>query len=327
MRLTDKCIVLGKVESPSGTDALSGLAAGARAAYAILAADTDVNFTHELNERHFQSGSLSGFTPARGTAWGTYSYRTELKWNGNTAGSSATPWEAEPCWRAAGFSATYSGAAPNGQCLVEPVSTGFETMTHWFLDDGVIYKYAGCANALVVDLEAGKPAMMSVEGMGLYATPADGTLGAIPVYDDYQPLVCMGLTFTINDGGGADAIVVSKATIDHGIRVSPRRGMGGARGVHGFLITGRNVTGSLEVEGTTEAGQSWHGYANAGTEISLAITLGTTNGQIIQITAPVLTVDDVKRGDDDGRVTYAIPFHLSRSTVNQVDDEISYLHT
>jgi len=319
--ITQKVTTLAKIEGTSGVDIFAGTG---DANYAVLARDVDLKCDPNVLERQFQSSSISPWKTLLGTNLYAFSFQTEFKWNGNTGGNSALPWECEPLWQAAGFATTYTPIVTTGHCNITPISTGWKTATLYFYFDGLLVKCIGSALNVDIVLEAGNLAVLNWSGFATYTRPTDVAMIASPVYDSQDGIPFRGATWTINPGGaGAKSITASKLNISPNVEIARRMSATATWGVAGFQITKRNLTGSFDPETTVEADATsipWWQTFDANTLCALQCNFGDTNGNQVEIAMPKVTLDSNAFADRDGLRSYEVPFHAGR---NSADDEIN----
>lgn len=302
--LTQNAVLLAKKEVTYGTDPVPTPAADS-----ILASDIEPGSDVQIIPRsQFQRGTLSPLPPVAGKKFGTLSFSTEWKWNGNTAGSSATPWEAEPLFKGCGCSVTYTaevGGDGTGKAVINPIDSAFDSITLYAYLNGVLHKLTGARGNFELIMPAGEMGIINWEFTGLYTRVSDAANPTGMIYDSQKAPTIRSSTFSV----GAYAGIIQQAQFNLGNKVIVRASVNGAEGVAGVDIAGREPVGSINPEAVTEATYAFWSKLEAATEQALTIGLvGDTNGNQVKFKADKVVFNSMAWGDRDGFRIYDTPF-------------------
>ena len=111
-----------------------------------------------------------------------------------------------------------------------------------------------------------------------------------------------------------------KIAFNNGGTVSPNLDANNSGGIASSNITDRNPT----IVVTVDQGHSsfdWEALRDAGTSVRVGFLLGTTQGNMVSIVAPVCQVTEVASGDTDGVATFDVTLALLR-IAESGDDEV-----
>lgn len=328
MIILRKCLVLCKVESPEGTDAVPTTAADA-----LLVDSVSIEPHVEHVERpglHMTVGQLASVPGAR---WYDIEIEFELKGAGHTTGTCDIP-----DWAPLARSACMTQGTPGATLALTPASprsAADVTSTIWVYRDGVCFKARGCRGSLKLTATAGKRCMATWSGKGLMSTagtadlPGDVTFPTSSTLDAELPGVALNMSMAI----GGLALVAESLSIDLSNEITDRPSFNSQTGLAGFAMTGRNPSLTLNPEATTEATATmttdagalagwWTVLATRAATMAFTATLnpGAAQGQIVTLAAPKLQIRGVKIGERNGYQTYEIDCGLRESTGN---DELS----
>jgi len=304
--LTRKTVILAKIESEYGTDPVPTPAVNA-----ILVKDVDIKPAGELTERDFLRSSLSPLPFVMGMKEVDVSFATELKGTGTRGALPAWGWEGE-LLRACGLHETVTATT---KIEYLPVSEGFESCTLYVYKDGVFHKITGCRGTFTINGSVGKYLGIKWSFKGIYNAPVDASPAAQMFSSVIPPLLfSAGLTLD------AYAPVATAIEIAMNNDLGKRTDLNTATGLKEIMITGRKPGGSLDPETVTEASYAfWNKWENASVAALNIGPIGSTQGNIITITAPKLQYKEISYGDREGLLTYQVPFQLA---MNSGDDEL-----
>ena len=223
-------------------------------------------------------------------------FRCELKGSG-TAGTAP---EIGAALRACGLGETI---VPSTSVTYEPVSTGHESATIYYYEDGSLYKLLGALGTVNFNLATGEIGYAEFTFTGHFESYTDVALPA-GVYDAEVPPPVINASFSALGYAAA----ISALTLDVANEVVTPSSMSGADGYGDVLIVDRDVAGSFdpqsELSATKDFIAEWQG-GNSG-----AIDSGTIGaaGNQYQLTISDGYYRELGPGDRDNSRTYEIGF-------------------
>ena len=323
--LTRKRVLAAKLETAVGTTIALAAADGAMNVF-----DAIMQPTAEFIERMGQSAfsPLPGVVGARS---GTVSFSVEINGSGvteNIGGESVPAW-AETFLPACGMVNTL--AAKN---IFTPLTGapgvadyGWRTLTIGVYIDGTLRTLSGCMGNARFIFPAGGIACVEFTFTGIWEAPT--TVAIItPDYPVVPPNRFAGSTFVLDEDAAA---IVAELTVDLGNEVVLREDGSTAGKTSGFnsaVITGRRITGTIDLEGLVAAQTLTHTNWLAIGEQAVAWVLnpGTDIGNEQSFAAPKLQFTNLQEGDRNGIVSNNIEFQLNRSA-DLGDDEFTITFT
>jgi hypothetical protein len=309
--LVNREVILAKIEGTYGVDSVP-----VEATDAMLV--ENVSWGNEglrMNERPAVRANIGMLQHVFGGRLIAISFDVEMKGSG---GAVDAPPEYGPLLRACGFGETINAAS---SVVYEPVSTGHESVTIYYFQDGIRYSITGCRGNVSFNLETGALGKMSFSLTGHIASITDVALPSAPAYDTHVPPPLINVPFTI----GAFGAVINALTWDMSNTIATPPDISATDGYAEIQITQRDPNGSYDPEAELIATDDPHGDLTSNT--SQAITtgiIGTGTGGRYQVDMPAVYYRDISPGDRDGIRTYDLPFGMAESTG---DDEVSLTFT
>lgn len=201
-----------------------------------------------------------------------------------------------------------------------PRSSGFESLTIYYYQDGTLHKFTGCRGTCTGTLEAGNKGRISFTFTGHLVSTTDVSL-ATPTYNGEVPPVLINLSsFSV----GSYTPELTSLTFDLQNSVTQPADITASDGYGEIAITGRNVSGTLDPKFTTVATKDWLGILRASTNQAIDTGAIGSAGNQYTINFPAAYFRDATPGDRDGNRTLDIPFG---ATTSSGDDEISIAFT
>ena len=178
-----------------------------------------------------------------------------------------------------------------------------ESVTIYWYEDGALHKMIGCRGTVSMSASNNALGKLTFTLSGLYVAPEDASI-VTPTLSSVIPPVCNDMSMTI----GSYTPVVTSLAWDLGNTVAKRPDINADEGIAGFIITDREVTGSVDPE--ADAFSSFNPWADwkAGTTAALSATIGSTAGNICAVSCPVIQYKAPSYGDREGIRTYDLPF-------------------
>ena len=310
MKLTKRSVILLKIESTQGTDAVP-----VEATDAILV--EGLKWSPASERMAERKPTLATFGELKKIYAGHLleaSFEMEIK----GAGVAGERPEMGACLLACGFAETIT-ASTSVEYL--PATQGQQSATIYVYEDGDLIKLVGCMGKVSFDLSTGAVGKASFTFTGHQDGSITKTNLPSPTYDSLTPVPLIGVGFSM--GGALD---VSKLSIDMGITVSTPDSMISDDGYGDIFISDRNVTGSIDPLAKTADQKEYLTDWKAGTESALTTgDIGKAAGNIYKITLPkVYNSAAPKAGDRGGQVSRELSIHALPVSG---DDEFSLLFT
>lgn len=299
--LNTKALVLAKVETTYGVDALPTAALNA-----ILCADPEYGVLDSKVER---ANIKPNFGAKRFTAIGegqTLSFTCELKGNGTTGAGITAP-EIGTLLRGCNFTETIDLTPDFEKVTYTPNSNSAgESLTLYYYLDGIMHKLCGCRGSVsIADAKVNQLVKVKFDFTGIYQGIYDAALPT-PAFDDTVPPIFRGASFALD----SYAAIIDGISIDVKNDVVKRVDVNAATGILGYLIKERIVTGKIAAEMVTKATKDFWGMWESGNAYPMTCTVGSTPGNRCIITAPAAQVDKPSYGDRDNILTADLPLVL-----------------
>jgi len=308
--LVKRELILIKIEGAYNTDSVP-----AAATDAVLISNP--SWSHEgarrLDRNHVKS-TLDTPKKKYGGSLKSVSFDMEMKGSG-TAG---TPPEMAAALRACGLDETVVAVT---SVTYAPVSTGIESATIYYYQDGKRHIITGCRGNVSFNLTAGEYGVASFNFTGHIGAVADVTLPA-GTFDATEPEPIIGLT-SFDIGGFAAEFNVLEFSMNNEI-LTPAS-VSAADGYGEIRIGGRDVSGSIDPEDELVAVNDFIADWSADTENALDTgVIGSTAGNRYQVTMPAVAYRDLGPGDRDQVRTLQIGFGAG---ISAGDDEFALVYT
>ncbi len=243
----------------------------------------------------------------------TVTFSCELKGSG-TAGTAP---EIDPLLRMCGFGVTTATGSSN---TYDPVSTGHESGTIYYYQDGTLHRLTGCRGNVSFSLETGNKGMAQFTITGHAAAVTDTALPT-PTYDSTVPPPVLGAGFSID----SFSAVINAFSFDMSNTIAMPPDISASDGFGEIQITRRDVNGSFDPEHELVATEDFIGNFTSGKSMGLDTgTVGSTAGNRYQIIMPAVYYRDASPGDRDGVRTLDLPFGAAEANG---DDEVRIIYS
>jgi len=315
-RYTRNSAILAKIETTEGTDAVP-----TGAANALLVSDQNINPLNAQNvDRDLVRSYFGASEQLVGSAYVEVGFTVELAGSG-TAGTAA-PWG--ELLRACGFaetgSVTWKGYAPD-------TPANQKSATIYYYDDGALHKLLGAKGTVKIGMSiSGRPTMQfsftgKDGGLTAAANPSTTLTGwKTPqvITDPNTADVKFGGTYASGIVTGGTAFTSRGLEIDVGnnVQYTP------LLGAEYIDITGRSVSGSLEMDLTAAQEVTYMASVKANTLSSISLEHGTTSGFIVGVFLSAAQLINPKKTDVNGRRLIGYDLRSVPSSGN--DDIIIY---
>ena len=310
-------VILAKVETTSGTDAVPTGLADALLVSAMSITPLDANNVN----RDLVRGYFGGSEQLVATASVKCSFTVELA--GSAAAATAPQWGdlLLGCAMAESLLTT-----PN-RVEYLPISTALKTVTIYYYDDGVLHKLLGCMGSVKIDAKIGeRPALMfdfvGIDGGISAITNATPTLTAWKTPPTMAKAnvvdITLGSTYATGAITGGTVYPSTGLTIDFANAVNYVPLLSTER----VDITDRQVVGNMELDLTAAQEVSFMATVKANTTQSLAITIGLTAGNKIIIHAPAVQLINPSKAEVNGSRLIGYDLRLVPTAAGSGNDEI-----
>lgn len=295
-RFINKTVILAKIETTSGTDAVP-----TGAANALLVSNVSITPLDAANVDLNYIRAYFGNSPTLvGSASVKCSFTVDLAGSGTAA--TAPAWGA--CVQACAVGETTGLLTPNRVEYLTASDT-LKTATIYYYDDGVLHKLLGCFGNMKIEAKNGdSPKLMfdfvGLDGGATAAANATPTLTAwkVPVSVTKANVVdiTLGCTYAAGALSGGTVYNSTGISIDFGNEVKFQPMLTTEQ----VILTNRKMTGSIELDLTAAQEVTQLTNAKAITLQGLGFTLGTTTGAKIMLHAPSVQLVNPKKVDKDG---------------------------
>jgi hypothetical protein len=302
--LKKRHVLAAKIETTSGTaESLTN----AEAAFNVF--DLTMQPTIAFTQRQ-GNGSFSQMPSVRELMGGTCTFRTEIYGNG----SGGVPAWADVFFPACGWTKATQTFTPKS----EAPGSNVKTLTLGAYVDGRRHLMRGCAGSFTLNFETGRLASIDWTFTGVWSSTSDQSL-LTPTYPTALPLRVANATFTI----GSWSPCFQNLSIDAGNEVFLRECATNtdASGYAAAIITGRQVTGSINPEATLLATKPNYTNWIASTEEAFSFAIVNATDKVT-FSMPKFQITNLQEGERNGVVTDEITFQANRS-VAAGNDELS----
>lgn len=306
---TRKRLILAEIESTYGTDP------SPTGAEAILVRNLEITpLQAETVSRNLvrpymgQSDQLLAQTRVEVT------FEVELAGSG-TAGTAPAY---GPVLRSCGLSETIVATT---SVTYAPESSGFESTTIYFFNDGIRHKVTGCRGTFSMSAEVGQIPFISFTMTGIYNAPTDESAPSPTYSNQAAPLIFKNgntSSFSIFSYSGC----LQSLNFDIANSVVYRELVGCTKEV---IITDRAPAGTCVIESPSIATKDFFTIANGSSTGSISFLHGTTAGNRVTFTAAQSDLGSPTYSDMDGIQMLNLPFIATPTGAG--NDELSLAYT
>ncbi|MEW6314130.1 MAG: phage tail tube protein [Pseudomonadota bacterium] len=277
-----KQVLLSKIETTAGVDSVPVAGTDAMLVQNLKFAPLVVN----AQERNLATPYFGNDGKVIAGVYGTLEFDVEAA--GSGVAGTAPKWG--PLMKGCAMSETVNAGV---SVVYAPVSSGEQSLTHYYFVDGVKYALLYARGSKSLKFSAGSVPMMHYKFTGLRVAPADLALPT-PTLPTIKPVAVnqANTVFTLHGYSG----VMQDCDIDFGEEVKYINRVNS----ESVQIVGRKSTGSVTLEKTLLATKNWYGIAEAGTTGALSLTHGTVAGNKFKVDGAVVQVSNVEDTEVDG---------------------------
>jgi hypothetical protein len=307
--LSRKRLLTAAIESTYGTDATPS------GTDAVLVRSLEITpLNADVVERELVRPYLGNFEQLLGNQHVEVTFEVELAGSG-TAGT-APKWG--PIFRACGMGETIVAST---SVTYAPVSSGFESCTLYFDNDGIRHKVTGCRGTFSMNCEVNAIPTLSFTMMGIYNAPTDTSLPTATYTDQATPVLFrQGNTSSFSIFGYSG--ILQALSLDIANENIYRELIGGTKEV---LLTDRKPAGEVTVEAVSLATHDFFTDATGTSTGGLSFTHGTVAGNIVAFSSPQTDLGSPAYADQDGIQMITLPYTATPTTAG--NDELSFVLT
>jgi hypothetical protein len=308
--LTRRRLILAKIETTYGSDSTP-----TGASNAILVRNLEIQpllsetVNRELVRPYLgQSDQLLSQTRVEVT------FEVELAGSG-TAGTAPAY---GPVLRSCGLSETL---VTSTSATYAPESSGFESCTIYYHQDGIRHKVTGCRGTFEMNCEVGQIPFISFTMTGIYNAPTDETLPTPTYANQSTPLIFKeGNTTSFSAFSYAGCLM--NYTFNIANDVIYRELVGCTKEI---LITNRAPNGTVVIEAPTIAAKDFFAIATGTSTGSITFQHGTTAGNRVTMTTAQSDLGNLTYSDQDGIQMLNMPFIAVPTSAG--NNEMSLVYT
>lgn len=310
-------VILAKVETTSGTDAVP-----TGAADAVLVSDMSITPLDANNvSRDLVRGYFGGSEQLVATASVKCSFTVELA----GAGTAATA----PQWGDLLIGCAMAESLLSTPNRVEylPISTALKSLSIYYYDDGVLHKLLYCMGTCKLSAKIGERPVLQFDFIGVdggitavaNATPTLSAWKTPPTMAKANVVdITLGATYALGAISGGTVYASTGLELDLGNAVAYVPLLSTER----VDITNREVVGSMQLDLTAANEVTFMASVKANTTQSLALTIGTTTGNKIIIHAPAVQLINPSKQELNGSRLIGYDLRLVPTTAGSGNDEL-----
>lgn len=294
-------LLLAKVQVSAGVDAAPAAATNAILMRNITATPLVMEYTDRQLVRPFMGNS--GQVPV--AEHQQLEFEVELAGSG-TAGT-APAWG--PLLRGCGFAETLSAGV---SAAYNPISTGFEMLTLHYNLDGVLHKMIDARGTVSFDVTAKGIPFMRFRFIGKYESITDAAMPSGVDFSAFKKPLGVNSANTPSWTLGVYTGCLQSLTIDIANQLEWRTLVG----CQGAEINDRQPTGNLLIELPSIANLSWPNMVRTAANQAIALTHGSTAGNIVEFAIPTAQLTNPSYSDQNGTAMLGFTLNLQPDTGN-----------
>jgi len=304
--LTRREVVAAKLETTYRTDSIPGVG---DAVYVV-----NPTYSSEANMIERSAGVKNSIAPYQDIYGGRLagiSFDVEVKHSGTVD----TAPEIGVLLKGCGFGETINAST---SVVYEPVSTGFDSLTIHYYQDGKLKKLVGARGTVSFAGAAGGLLIASFVFTG-HANGVEDAAILSPTYDGAapQPFLSAGFDWA---GEGSSNLSLENFSLDVGIEISKPKNMNEANGYGEILITSRKISGTFDPLDVLDATIDFYAQWEGGTLGAISFDIGTAGGNQVAFSMPKSYITGISEGDREGQRMLEISYASVENTSNGDDD-------
>lgn len=255
------------------------------------------------------NGFYNGFPISITAGTGTGQSGVVVAYNGATQVATV----ASVAWVAPDATSTYSMSA---NAAYRPVTNSLEAVTLYFNIDGVLHKFVGARGTVSFNIGADKIPYAKASLTGIYVPVTDAAAPVVVLTGWQRPLISNTVNTPLFSMLGYSAAVLDTLTLDLVNTIAKVSRIG----VQRVDITDRKPVGNVSMEAVLTATHNWWQACLSSTPGPLALINGTTAGNCIALSAPVVVPTAPKYANSNGIAMIQMGFDI---TPNLGNDELA----
>ena len=299
-KLMRNVLLLAKIETTAGTDAVPTAGANAMLAGTVGAQPV----TAEFADRNIVRAFFGSGGKVQVSNYSKIDFEIEMA----SSGAAGTPPAYGPLLQACAFSQTISAS----DVIYAPITTAPKTVTIYYYLDGLFHKMTKCRGNVTFELNSKGIPLLKFTFTGLFNTVTDASLPGGADYSSFNAPFAVNKvntpTWSIHGASGA----LESISFDMGNQVNYRNLIGS----EDVVMVDRSVSGNASFEMTSVATKEWHEIVRLGTLGALQVIHGVGAGNIIQIDAPKVQLTDPSYSDSEGVAMLGVGMDLQPNTGN-----------
>jgi hypothetical protein len=216
-----------------------------------------------------------------------------------------------------GVSVTYKPAAPESY-----YTFGFNAPGLGGAGEDLLFRIAGAQGNMKLSWKAGMPMMASFTMQGVWVAPADGTVLSPSGWDATAPYAFLNPAMLFH----TVSLAFETFEMDMGNLIEIRPNANSASGALTAQITGRRVTGSVDIEAEKLATFDIWSRVGSNTTGAISMTPIGAAGNLIDLDLPKVRFMEPDLGERAGALTTPVKFEALRSATTG-NDEFSLILT
>lgn len=160
--------------------------------------------------------------------------------------------------------------------------TLYKSLTFYLYKDGNLHIMTGCYGTVSFEAAVNGYAKATFEFTGQYYVPTAVALPTNPAYETTKPAQVELAQLQID----TFAAVISKFSLDMGVKVLPRLDTNGADGYTGTYIDDRDVKGGIDPEAPLVGSYNFWTKLSTAAEVAFTMRVGSVAANIVTFTAP-----------------------------------------
>lgn len=282
--------MLLKIESSYGVDAVPSASVDA-----LIVENPVIDFPSEVIDPPAASGSIGPIAPIVTRRTGTLTFDVTLR----GSGAAGTPPDWGAALKACGFGETIVAST---SVAYGTISTAIPSATIYYNVDGILYKLLGARGNVTFNFAARERAYASFEFQGRPQAFADQTLPTLSGTDTTPPLIVESAGFTF----GGESLVTDQVVIAMQNSLGFSDDINQPDAVGELILGSRNAQVSINPEATAVADVDFWDLWQTAANNALAMSLGSTAGNILAVSAPKCVIRELSPGDREGAHIYEI---------------------
>lgn len=220
--------------------------------------------------------------------------------------------ELDPWFQASGMAATYDATGGSESVSYTPADSGLLTITEYYYQDGVLYKYTGNRGDLSLMMDVGGAISIEFKVQGRVAADIDTATPTNGVFSSLAwPIATDAPVFSVD---GFSAGIIRHWEHHLGNVVQIRNGIKSIGGIAGWRIDSRNPTFSVTLEEDLRTTKDWTQLRDNRTPLAIAWTANAAQYNTPDFAAARAFIRKVTPSTDNGLALVTLEGDLRGTT-------------